>query len=1132
MATKQRCPKCNAPNSLNAPRCFACKAPLRQVCPLCGTSRPWYVEQCPYCANRPEEAQAFSELFRSLPSQRVHGHYVIQETLATSRISAVYRVTDSRSPGSAYALKAFATIALFRPDERREAKTMFHETVRRWASLQHPMLPRICETFAEREYYYLLMELIEGWSLKRILSATHLRISPDLVRNWGAQLCALLTYLHSLEPPLYAPFLAPSHVMVTAQGELKLVDFGLTHLFSPNTYGPLGSVRGYAAPELSQEGLCSVQSDIFAVGRLLYALLTGQSPEKRAAQRLPLAQAVPGISPQLVKTIARATHREPARRFASAQELQRALWDELSGPLQPMIDWIERSMASPGIAPFTLQPGARVNEAMSQANFQRDPRFMPDATAREAGGAVQPKLSVHPHAFGLGDLGATEVRRLVLTLRNAGEGELVGHITCRAGWIIAPGKVWRLPAGKRARVILSVNAALMPPGRTHEPEAVLIESNGGRQWIAVSAEVASGPMLGVEQPALDYGVIRGDEERSLPLTLVNKGRQLLTGSITSRVPWLRVPHPLFRCPPGQSVRVPVTLLPGRLPRGPQTEKGALVIDSDGGQAEVEVRAWRQKPELELGATHMDFGTICQGEVAKRHLYIGNAGDGLLEGTVRSLIPWLQASPQAITCSPGELVQVTLTVDSVGLPDGPLDLPQALRVQSNGGTGTLSLHLQVRAPKLALVTNELSFGDVPLGETRERPLIVRNEGSAPLAFTLQSLVEWLVPSQKQFTCEPAGELSIGVRAETSRFLRGQEVIRQPGLRLISGANITDIPVSITVLQPILRVEPAWLDFGYIDRAQPEIATLTIANDGTGKMAWNAQTDVQWLEFSPRAGVCEAGRTCTLTLTAYGLALEAGLEAAQGTLIIHSDGGRAKVPLRLALAAPRLEVDTTLIDLGTSINKTNVSGSLGLFNRGLGLLRGSMSVDQTWLTVNRASFELPTGHSIEVQIGTDMEEFPSETFTASGLVRIESNGGTREIEVRVKAVLCPHLVVADDALLLERHEPEGIFQGRLIIRNTGRAVAHTRLMASTAALILSRERCDIKPDKTVRIVARWEGPRPAEPTDNYVDILCGEQLLRVPVRFEACPSKETAAHIAGSSLQESSKHMTHNAKEVGG
>jgi len=680
-------------------------------------------------------------------------------------------------------------------------------------------------------------------------------------------------------------------------------------------------------------------------------------------------------------------------------------------------------------------------------------------------------------------------------------------------------------------VILSARSALLPAGRTHEPQAIVIDSNAGRQWIGVSADIASGPSLGVEQLVLDYGTFQGDEERSLPVIAVNQGRQTLAGSVASRVPWLRVPQPSFRCPPGQSARVAVVLLPDRLPQGPQETKGALVVDSDGGQEQIEVRAWRKRAVLDLGTAHMDFGVISSDEAAERYLYIGNTGDGLLEGTARSLVPWLQASPQHFTCAPGEMTQIAVTADSVGLPDGTLDLPQALRVQTNGGTATLSLHMQVRAPRMLLGTVELSFGAARLGEVRERPLIIRNTGSATLSVALQSLVDWLSLPQAQLVCEPGEEASVTVRADTSHFSRGQEIVKQPALRLIAGSTITELPASITVLQPALRVEPAEVDFGYIDRAQPETATVLIANDGTGELAWNAQADTQWLELTPHSGVCGAGQSSLLTLTAYGLALESGVEAAQGTLIITSDGGRAKVPLRIGLAAPRLEVDTSLLDLGTSVNSADISGSFRIFNRGLGLLRGSIRASQTWLVVDRASFECSTGRSIEVRIATDMAEYPADTPSGSGLVSIESNGGSSVVEVRVRAILAPYITVAGEAVLLSSTGPDEPLQGRLVIRNTGQAVAHTHLAPSTTQLVLSRELCDIKPDKSVRIAVRWDGDRPDSDQGVYVDITSGDQQLRVPVRFaDLPPSARTAAHITDALPDGSTQATMRIGKEV--
>ncbi|MGM0401992.1 MAG: double zinc ribbon domain-containing protein, partial [Chloroflexota bacterium] len=64
MATKQRCPKCNHLNDLDARQCVHCSTPLVQVCPICGTERPWYVRRCPDCRSQSADASSFANLFR------------------------------------------------------------------------------------------------------------------------------------------------------------------------------------------------------------------------------------------------------------------------------------------------------------------------------------------------------------------------------------------------------------------------------------------------------------------------------------------------------------------------------------------------------------------------------------------------------------------------------------------------------------------------------------------------------------------------------------------------------------------------------------------------------------------------------------------------------------------------------------------------------------------------------------------------------------------------------------------------------------------------------------------------------------------------------------------------------------
>ncbi|MHB0858066.1 MAG: protein kinase domain-containing protein [Anaerolineae bacterium] len=1031
----------------------------------------------------------FTSLFRQAPARRLNERYVLLETIATGQLGAVYRARDTLAEVTV-AIKELPTTALFRSDERRTATSALQTAIDRWQALTHPSLTGVMASFLDHDRYYVVLEYIDGPSLATLVSQ-YGKFSEDLARKWGAQLGALLTYLHSQIPAIYAPFLAPHHVLIDIKGRLKLADYGFSALVAAGLYGPYGSIRGYAAPELADTSP-TISSDVFALGRLLYALLTGQLLEQRQVRHGSLRQLAPGISDQLVRVVAQAAHRDPQKRYASAHDVVLDLIGTREDSVEPVADWraqlghtLQQSSSDTRRRPAPALPASPDDDLMAQAGFERDPRFGPNpmgaasrhaseaptattAPAIEQKPAITPRLSIHPQQINLTNLQTPGTLRAILTLRNTGDTDLVGSIASRVDWIRAPAKPISLAPGKQAKVVLSLRAEKLPAGGFTEPQALVIDSNAGRHWVAVSADAPEGPRLLIGKPILEFGAFQDDSERILSLLIENLGRQTLTGKVVSRVPWLQPLKANVRCAAGETATVSVRLLPGGLPPGPQRVESALIIDSDGGQAHIAAAAHRLVPALELGATHIDLGQVPGGEVADRYLYVGNTGDGLLQGSVRSLVPWLQAFPQEVTCAPGELAQITVSVDTAGLADGPLELPQALRIQTNGGARTLSLRAQISAPRLILPSRHLVFGTVSLGESKRIGFVLRNEGTAPLEARLQSLVSWLSVEPDQIACPAGAQVVVSVTADTSVFARGQH-LQLPALRLVAGNSLVEIPAAIAIIHPALSVEPSTIDFGYADPAQPETRTLTIANEGTGSLAWHAQTDAQWVEVQPQSGRCEMGATATLTLTAYALAIDTRQgSSAGGNLIIASDGGRAKIPLRIALATPMLAVDTTLLNLETSINRQTVSGSFRIFNHGLGILQGTLAVDEPWLVLDRASFACETGHSIEVHVATDMEELSAGVSTATGLIRVASNGGDASISVALSIHLAAH-IEPPEALHLAPSETGLV--GRLTLRNTGMAVAHVTLQSSDPSLELTRTSCDVKPQKSVRIVAHW-------------------------------------------------------------
>ena len=1098
MATRQRCPKCNHLNPLDAAACEHCHAPLQQHCPICGTSRPWYVTHCPNCRAQPKDVGVFAELFRETQPQRL-GKYIVRHLLSRSRVSAVYLATPASDPTVRVAIKELSTVALFRPEERRETEVALRHELEAWSVLSHPALAKVLETFRGQDGIYVVFEYVDGQSARRIISDPRLRVTPALARNWGGQLADLLAELHSQTPPLHVPFLAPSHVMVNSTGQVKLVGLGLSRLFRPDGSVASGAVRGYAAPEL-KTGVPTVQSDIFALGRLLFALLTGQLLETGRTSRMTLQQAVPGIAPDLVRAIARAAHKDATRRFASAAEFAAVLWSDAEHV--PMADWMERARVyEPVIREQRKARPSSQELSMVDLGFARDPRFgaEPAIVSSPSAGKPNPKpeLSVYPRHLNFGTLSPETSKRLALTVRNLGDGELTGRVISHVSWLHAPQKPMRIPVGKQARVLITLRAGQLSAGKTSEPQALSVESNAGRQWVATTAEIPVAPLLQVDPLVLDFGDFDDPGERQATLTLSNGGSQPLSGSLIARVPWLRLSRRTFSCGPASSTRITVSLLTQDLPRGPQDIARGLLVESDGGQERIAVRVWWRRPELDLGVSHMDLGVIQQGQVAERFLYLGNTGDGLLRGAARSLLPWLQIYPTEFECEPGQLVQLTVSMDPAGLADGALDVPQAVRIQTNAGTRNLSLGLHVSAPRLVLEPERIDLGTVTLGEVARARLLVCNEGTAILHAIVQPLVNWLTVSEHAVSCEPHQAVPLVLCASTESFSQGQQVSVPAGLRIVAGSDVREIPVAIRVIQPALNVEPEMLDFGYVDPTVPEVREVIIRNKGTGDLAWQAQTDAAWLELVSSSGICHEGEEQRVTLRAYGLALESGVASEDATLVVNSDGGRQKIPVRIALAAPLLASDTTYLALPPSINLGDVGASLRIFNHGLGLLRGTLETDQTWLALDRVSFECEMGRSIEVHVTTDMAEFPSDETSGRGVIAIKSNGGDLEIEVAVEIEKRPQLVVPEDVLLQRDPEQPG-GRGRLVLRNTGLAVAHVQLEAMSSWLTLSRHMCDIKPGKSVRVGVSAQ----AEP-DDATEPLCvrvhfdGNDLL-VPVK----------------------------------
>ncbi len=198
--------------------------------------------------------------------------------------------------------------------------TMFLNEARLAATLQHPNIAQVFDIGVDAADYFMSMEYVHGEDLGRIISASSeqgVPIALDCALTLVVGLCAGLHYAHDKIGPDGQPLhvvhgdVSPSNVLVSYEGAVKLVDFGIARA------GGLPTMAG------------DRRSDIFSVGALLYELTTGRHPflDGGGADVVPPSHRVPGYSPALEAIVLRALARDPDQRYRTAQELQGNLED-------------------------------------------------------------------------------------------------------------------------------------------------------------------------------------------------------------------------------------------------------------------------------------------------------------------------------------------------------------------------------------------------------------------------------------------------------------------------------------------------------------------------------------------------------------------------------------------------------------------------------------------------------------------------------------------------------------------------------------------------------------------------------------------------------------------------------------
>ena len=273
------------------------------------------------------------------------GRFQIIGRLATGGMAEVYLALSGELPG--YRTLIVLKRILPHLAQNRQFIGMFLDEARLAALLDHPNVVRIIEVGHDGEEYYLAMELVQGKPLSAVLrkAAREKRPpSPALAAYIMAQAASGLGYAHALTDGDGRPLgvvhrdVSPQNVLLSFEGAVKLIDFGVARAFGRVAHTSPGGLKGkieYMSPEQASAEEVDHRADVFALGIVLWEVLTGRRLYRRETELatmrailddpIPRPSEVANVPPELDAVVMRALRKKREGRFSSAHEMAQAL---------------------------------------------------------------------------------------------------------------------------------------------------------------------------------------------------------------------------------------------------------------------------------------------------------------------------------------------------------------------------------------------------------------------------------------------------------------------------------------------------------------------------------------------------------------------------------------------------------------------------------------------------------------------------------------------------------------------------------------------------------------------------------------------------------------------------------------
>jgi serine/threonine protein kinase len=254
------------------------------------------------------------------------GRYVARAEVKTRGMSRMREALDTHL-NRVVLIKHPSRDSALSDADRAEAVQSFACEMRTLASLHHPAIPALFDSFLEGGHQFFVQELITGEDLQKKCDATGGKGLPERqVLHWISQVLSVLAYLESLDPQVIHRDIKPANIVVDAQNRVMVVDFSIV-LLRAHTGVPARSTAmgtpGYA-PREQFEGKETTLSDIYALGATMHQLLTGRNPQgvEPLFHYPPIKALNKQVSKPTIDMVEKALRNDPARRYQSASEMK------------------------------------------------------------------------------------------------------------------------------------------------------------------------------------------------------------------------------------------------------------------------------------------------------------------------------------------------------------------------------------------------------------------------------------------------------------------------------------------------------------------------------------------------------------------------------------------------------------------------------------------------------------------------------------------------------------------------------------------------------------------------------------------------------------------------------------------